>query len=162
MRGNFIMTLAELETRLDNYKSGTFVKAAWARNIESAKAKKLGFEIIKKSNGLIRTEINYQNLQKVLAKLSANNDPTEKKESWFEHYSKGILQNKKNPEKKYLQAFPITHSKIISTYLLNGEQADPYALYEQGLITKAALPSIDTAELLTFTISIDNLVEFGN
>lgn len=152
------MLLRELENKLDNYKSGTFVSAEWARNIESAKAKKLGHSIIKRSKGLIRTEINYQNLEKVL------NQPTcdgEKRESWFEHYTKGILQSKKNPEKKYLQAFPIPGKKISAEYLLDGIPADAFQLYEQGLITKANLPSTDDKELLTFSLSIDNLISFG-
>lgn len=152
------MLLKELETKLDNYKSGTFVSAEWARNIESAKAKKLGHNVVKRSHGLIRTEINYQNLERVL------NQPThagEKKESWFEHYTKGILQSKKNPEKKYLQAFPIPGKKISAEYLLDGKPVDAFQLYEQGLITKANLPSTDDIELLTFSLSIDNLISFG-
>lgn len=151
------MLLKELEKKLDSYKSGTFVSAEWARNIESAKAKKLGHNIVKRSHGLIRTEINYQNLEKVLSQSSTG----EKKESWFEHYTKGILQSKKNPEKKYLQAFPIPGKKISAEYLLDGKPVDAFQLYEQGLITKANLPTADDIELLTFSLSIDNLISFG-
>ena len=152
------MLLKDLETKLDNYKSGTFVSAEWARNIESAKAKKLGHNIVKRSKGLIRTEINYQNLEKVLNQSTHNN---EKKESWFEHYSKGILQSKKKPEKKYLQAFTVPGKKISSEYLLDGKPADVFQLYEQGFITKANLPATDDLELLSFSLSIDNLISFG-
>ena len=154
------MLLRDLEKKLDSYKSGTFVSAEWARNIESAKAKKLGYQVVKHSKGLIRTEINYSNLEKVLNQSNIVSE--DKKESWFEHYNKGILQSKKNPEKKYLQAFPIPGRKIKAEYLLNGKPVNPSELYEQGLITKASLPNSDDGEeLLTFSVSIDNLISFG-
>ena len=154
------MLLKDLEQKLTNYKSGTFVNIEWERSIESAKAKKLNHSIVKHSKGVIRTEVNYQNLEKVLNQLNDNNS-SEKKESWFEHYTKGILQSKKNPEKKYLQAFPVPGKKINTYYSLNGEIVNPFDLYEQGLITKASLPNSTSEELLTFTLSVDNIISFG-
>ena len=128
------------------------------RSIESAKAKKLNHKIVKHSKGIVRTEINYQNLEKVLNQANSNNN--EKKESWFEHYTKGILQSKKDPSKKYLQAFPISGKKIKTQYLLDGKEVNPQDLYEQGLITKAALPN-QADELLTFALNVDNIISFG-
>lgn len=151
-----MITLTEMLNKLDNYKSGTFVKAGWRRDVASAKARKQNIIVEKVSSGLIRTEISYENLKAALNSIS---NSEEKRESWFEHYNKGILQNKKNPEKKYLQAFPIPGKKIKSEILVNGVAMDPNKAYEEGYITKAALPS--TSELLTFTISLDNLEYFG-
>lgn len=151
-----MITLSEMLNKLDNYKSGTFVKAGWRRNVASAKARKQNISVEKASSGLIRTEINYENLERILNSVGR---PEERKESWFEHYNKGIIQSKKNPEKKYLQAFPVPGKKIKSEILVNGIAMDPNKAYEQGYITKAALPTTD--ELLTFTISLDNLEYFG-
>lgn len=151
-----MITLNEMLNKLDNYKSGSFVKAGWRRDVASAKARKQNLKVEKVSSGLIRTEINYENLEKVLNNIDRSE---ERKESWFEHYSKGILQSKKNPEKKYLQAFPIPGKMIKSEILVNGIAMDPNEAYAQGYITKAALPT--SSELLTFTISLDNLEYFG-
>lgn len=151
-----MITLNEMIKKLNTYKSGSFVKAGWRRDVASAKARKQNITVEKVSSGLIRTEINYENLEKVLNSIDRSE---EKKESWFEHYSKGLLQSKKNPEKKYLQAFPVPGKKIKSEILVNGIAMDPNKAYEQGYITKAALPTAN--ELLTFTISLDNLEYFG-
>lgn len=153
-----IMLLKDLEAKLNKYRSGSFVNIEWERNIESAKAKKLNHKIIKHSKGIIRTEVNYQNLERVLNQPTSNG---EKKESWFEHYTKGIIQSKKNPEKKYLQAFPVPGKKILTYYSIDGKEVDPFQLYSEGLITKAALPTTDSEQLLTFTLSVDNIITFG-
>lgn len=147
------MELKKLLKKLESYKAGTFITLEWERDVSSAKAKKLGVQVVKSSSGVIRTEVNYENLKSIQGVERGD------KESWFEHFSQGIVQNKKDPSKKYLQAFPIPGKKFNVKMFMNGVEEDAQTLYEKGLITKAALGN--TCELDTFTINVDNIVEFG-
>lgn len=161
------MKVENLLKILDVYKAGTIIRLKWERDVSSAKAKKQNIQVIKKSSGLIRTDINYNSLAAVREKSQENSsiEVDVKKESWFEHYKKGLLQSKKDAEKKYLQAFPVNGNAIKATFTvinLNdrstvevcGEQ-----LYEDGLITKAALGDKTGTE--TFIVSVDNIISFG-
>ena len=153
------MKIETLLEKLESYKAGSFVNLSWEREVSSAKAKKAGIRISKKSAGLIRTDINYDALAAVQGLDRGD------KESWFEHYRKGILQSKKDPSKKYLQAFPVPGKKIASKMVVQTE-SDVYEcpaeeLYEKGLITKAALS--DKSGLDTFIIGVENITAFvGN
>lgn len=147
------MKINELLNKLESYRAGTFVTLGWERDVSSAKAKKLGIQVMKSSSGLIRTEVDYNNLKAVQGMERGD------KESWFEHFNKGILQSKKDPSKKYLQAFPVPGKKFNVRMFVNGVEEDAQSLYEKGLITKAALGN--TCELDTFTVSVDNIVNFG-
>ena len=161
------MKVENLLKILDVYKAGTIIRLKWERDVSSAKAKKQNIQVIKKSSGLIRTDVDYNSLAAIKEKSQENSstDVDVKRESWFEHYRKGLLQSKKDPEKKYLQAFPINGNAIKATFLvinmedgskveISGEQ-----LYEDGLITKAALSDKTGTE--TFIVSVDNIISFG-
>lgn len=151
------MKLETLLEKLENYKAGSFVNLAWEREVSSAKAKKAGVTIIKKSAGLIRTDVNYSALAAV------QNMERGEKESWFEHYRKGLLQSKKDSSKKYLQAFPVPGKKISSKMVVDTGsetyECDAEKLYADGLITKAALGSKTGID--TFIIGVENITEFG-
>ena len=149
------MKLIDLENKLQNYKAGTFIKAAWEKNIESAKAKKLGLTIIKQSYGVVRTNISYRNIAKIKSDITATES---KKPVWFEHYSRSIIQNKNDTDKKYIQLFPVSKNKIKSVYLIDGEVADPNTLYELGYITKSNLEHND---IITVAVALENLTSFG-
>ena len=69
-----MITLSEMLNKLDNYKSGTFVKAGWRRDVASAKARKQNISVEKVSSGLIRTEINYENLERRLRSRGTNTE----------------------------------------------------------------------------------------
>ena len=162
---NLCMKVENLLKILDVYKAGTIVRLIWERDVSSTKAKNQNIQILKRSSGLIRTDVDYNSLAAVKEKAADSSDNSVKKESWFEHYRKGLLQSKKDPDKKYLQAFPMNGNAIKATFIvinLNdggkvevcGEQ-----LYEDGLITKAALGDKTGTE--TFIVSVDNIISFG-
>lgn len=151
------MKLETLLEKLDSYKAGSFVNLAWEREVSSAKAKKAGIKISKKSAGLIRTDVNYSALAAVQGIERGE------KESWFEHYRKGLLQSKKDSSKKYLQAFPVPGKKISSVMVVDTGsevyECDAEKLYADGLITKAALGSKTGTD--TFIVSVENITSFG-
>ena len=151
------MELNVMLKKLESYKPGTFVKIGWEREISSAKAKKLGLNIMKKSEGIFRVDIAYDNL-KAMQGVERNAGY----ESWFKHSSlhNAILENKKDESKKYLQVFTGANTKVKTQTLIAGEQKDIFNLYEEGLVTKSALPNSNEVPL-TFTLSLDNIVTFG-
>ena len=158
------MKVEKLLSILDSYKAGTIVRLVWERDVSSAKAKKQNIRIVKKSSGLIRTDINYSALASIQEKKSDKEEVVEKKESWFQHYRKGLLEHKSNPEKKYLQAFPMNGNAIKSTFIVidennSNKESIGEDLYEAGLITKAALGDKTGTE--TFIVSVDNIISFG-
>ena len=150
------MKLDAVLKKLESYKAGTFVKIGWEREIGSAKAKKLGLSVVKKSEGVFRVDIAYDNLKAVQG-VERNADY----ESWFKHSSlhSAILESKKDESKKYLQVFTGANTKVKTQTFIGEEQKDIYNLYEEGLVTKAALPNKDVS--LTFTLNLDNIVTFG-
>lgn len=151
------MKINQLLEKLNFYKSGTFVMMEWEKDISSAKAKKQGIKVVKRSSGLIRTEVNYESLKAI--QDSERGD----KESWFEHYSKGILQHKKDPNKKYLQAFPIPGKKIKNIMVVSDGKStyecEAHKLCEQGIINKSALSNVENLD--TFIIGVENITRFG-
>lgn len=158
------MKIEQLKERLENYKPGTFIKIAWEREIGNAKAKKAGIKITKKCEGIVRACINYNNLT-AIKNISAA-AITEKKESWFEHASKGLVRNKRDISKLYLQVFPVNTKKIKSNVHL--DSADVYfedgsvsfdELYKFGYINKSDLPNSNKID--TFTLNVDNILSFG-
>lgn len=151
------MKLEMMLKKLESYKPGTFVKIAWEREVSSAKAKKAGIKVIKKSEGIFRVDIAYDNLQAVKG-MERNTEY----ESWFKHSEihKAILESKKDESKKYLQVFTGANQKVKTEMVVGEEVRKPEDLYEEGLITKAALPSGEPT--LTFTLGLDNITVFGN
>lgn len=151
------MKLESIEKALETYKPGTFVSLEWERDVTSARARKQGVLVYKHSKGVIRTDVNYRALQSVQSK-----EPSQR-ESWFEHYRRGVLQSKKDPSKKYLQAFPVPGKKI-KTVLTVVDESGVYTataeeLYEKGYVNKDV---VSTAEQLdTFIVGLDNILAFG-
>lgn len=155
---------------LNSYKKGTFVKVVWEKDIASAKARKQGISIIKRCEGVVRAGITYTNIsivKDILAGKTAE-ELENKRESWFTHCEEGmgLIQNKKSPEKKYIQLFFVNGKKIKSCVsYTNSEEVGGKSfseLYDMGYITKADLPKSDEEEpLITMTLSLDNLVSFG-
>lgn len=158
------MKLENLQEKLENYKSGTYVNVEWSREVSNAKCKKSGLTVIKNCNGVVRAAINYNNLKAVKALQDTNFENN--KTSWFEHFSRGLVQNKQDTSKKYLQLFTTNNHKINSSYIvLDAENKicmfnrTPEELYEMGMINKSELSSAD--KLATFTLNVENIVKFG-
>ena len=152
------MKLENLMEKLNSYRPGTFVKISWERDVSSAKAKKAGVSVIKKSEGVFRVDIQYENL----AQVKEREEKVEIRDSWFKHSDihYAILENKKDESKKYLQVFTGANTKVKTSMMVDGEVKNSQALYEEGMITKAALPSGEPQ--LVFTLGIDNIISFGN
>jgi hypothetical protein len=66
------MKVENLLKILDVYKAGTIIRLKWERDVSSAKAKKQNIQVIKKSSGLIRTDIDYNSLAAVREKSQEN------------------------------------------------------------------------------------------
>lgn len=158
------MELSLLQSKLNNYKKGTFVKVVWEKEISSAKAKKSNIKVMKKCEGIVRAGVTYANIglvKEILANKSQNEE-TNNKPSWFEHIGNGIVQHKTNNEKKYLQLFFVNNNKIKSNISVEGvNTTNANELYELGLITKADLPKQSDEPLVTMTIGVENIVSFG-
>lgn len=151
------MKVSELLEKLKGYKPGTFVSIEWEREISSAKAKKEGVRVFKHSNGVFRLDVDYNNLSKV--QNASDTEPT--KEAWFTHSDlhDAIVENKRDPEKKYLQVFLGANNKVNSEMKIGDKIENPDELYSKGYINKSSLPSKE--EILTFTLSIENILRFG-
>ena len=155
------MNIKNLVEKLNTYKPGTFISVSWEKDISSAKAKKQGTEVRKKCKGVVRLGINYNNIKSIIDSLPTFDDKEFKKESWFTHCedNRCLVKSKKDEEKKYLQIFTVPGCKIKSSIEVNGEKQSADNLYEQGLITKSSLPNSE--QLVTMTLSIDNIVKIG-
>lgn len=148
----------KIENTLKNYRPGTYIKVCWERDISSARAKKNGVTIIKQCEALVRTAIKYNNIKGVTPSSNENYEP------WFKHSElRGMIQHKKDSEKKYLQLYPVKGKKIKTKIIATIETDNLNELYNLGLITKASLPQeTDADEVQVMTLSIDNVTRFGN
>ena len=151
------MELTNVQKVLANYKPGTYIKICWEKDISSARAKKSGVTIIKQCEALVRTAIKYKNIKGVVPSTNENY------ESWFEHSDvKGMVQHKKDSEKKYLQLYPVKGQKIKTKVIATIETDNLEDLYKLGLITKASLPQeYNDEDIQVMTLSVDNITKFG-
>ena len=158
------MEISKLLQKLQNYKAGTFIKIEWEKEVSSAKAKKSNIQVLKHSEGIFRVDVDYKNLSVVQDKAkTTDNDNSSSKESWFIHSAlhDAIVENKKDSTKKYLQVFLGANNKVKTSFKISGEEQQPQKLYEDGLITKAALPNNDNNDMITFVLGIENILAFG-
>lgn len=130
------------------------------KDISSAKAKKNGVSIIKKCEAVVRTAIKYTHIKGVIPKSYENDNW----ESWFEHSDvKGVVQHKKDHDKKYLQLYPVRGKKIKTSIVATVDTDNLESLYQLGLVTKASLPKqYSEEEVRVMTLSVDNITKFGN
>lgn len=155
----------EMTNILKSYRPGTFVKVVWEKDIANANAKKQGISIIKRCEGVVRAGITYANISVVKDILNGKTEEEleNKKHSWFTHCEdcKCLIQSKKDNDKKYIQLFFVKGKKIKSYVTVDGKKQSLSKLYEDGLITKSNLCNSNDEEMITMTLSLDNIVSFG-
>lgn len=92
-----------------------------------------------------------------------NIDPTtfEVKENWFEHVSKVVVRNKKNPENMYLQYEYFKESNPTTEYVFNGETIDSVLL--ESFLSQKSEPTNQPQERKVYfqTYSMDSIKEFS-
>lgn len=163
------MELNKIKEFLSTYKKGSFVKIQYKSNIENASAKKQNISVEKYTNGSVRIGISYENIKKVKeqkAQAIANGFiPSEdKKETWFEHLGDQpmLVQNKTNPEKKYLQVFTSPNRGKVQ-YKLNGNLFDggKEKLLSLGVVNPSKFDNKGKDELVVFNLPIENIISLG-
>lgn len=152
------MKLEKLVEKMNGYKKGTFVTLEWESDISSAKAKKQGISVTKRCKGLVRLGINYSNIKEVQQMIKDNE--ADSKPVWFEHTEHtGIIQNKKDSNKKYLQVFTVNGNSINTVLNSTNNITDKETLLETGLVNKSSFSN--GATIRTFTLNVDNILQFG-
>lgn len=89
-------------------------------------------------------------------------DPTtfEVRENWFQHVSKCVVQNKKSPEKMYLQYEYFKESNPITEYIYEGQTIDQL-LFESFLTQKSEPTNQPQERKVYFQVySFDSIREF--
>ena len=81
------MKLSNVINALNNRQKGTYVKVGWKSNIESAKARKMGIEVIKETDATVRWGVNYSNLKKVKEIKAEKGDGVSEniRKPWYRH-----------------------------------------------------------------------------
>ena len=146
------MLYSQVKRRLENNQKGSFTAMVWERPVKTKKA--YSNEVItKRSEGVIRLGINYDNIKHVKEKRANGELPKENQGlQWgqWELYPY-IITNK---GKKYLRVTTSKNNKIKTKYFVNGRETS-YDEIENMLL---ASEKRSTDELDVFTIDIDNII----
>lgn len=146
------MLYSQIKRRLENNQKGTFTAMVWERPMKTKKA--YSNEVVtKRSEGVVRLGINYDNIKDVKEKRASGELPVENQGlQWgqWELYPY-IITNK---EKKYLRVATSKNNKIKTRYFINGKEAS-YDEIENMLL---ASEKRSTDELDVFTVNIDNII----
>lgn len=146
------MLYSQIKRRLENNQKGTFTAMVWERPMKTKKA--YSNEVVtKRSEGVVRLGINYDNIKDVKEKRANGELPAENQGlQWgqWELYPY-IITNK---EKKYLRVATSKNNKIKTRYFINGKEAS-YDEIENMLL---ASEKRSTDELDVFTVDINNII----
>lgn len=158
------MKLSNVINALNNRQQGTYVKVGWKSNIESAKAHKMGIEVVKVTDATVRWGINYSHLKRVKEmKAEKGESVTENtRKPWYRHLegTPHIIQHLNDPEKQYLQLFTINKKGYIKTeYYINGEHKTKQEVIDSGYVNASEFAPKD--ECLIVNIPIANIRFIG-
>lgn len=158
------MKLSNVINALNNRQKGTYVKVGWKSNIESAKARKMGIEVIKETDATVRWGVNYSNLKKVKEIKAEKGDSVSEniRKPWYRHLeaTPHILQNLNDPNKQYLQLFTINRKGYMKTkYYINGELKTKQEVIDSGYVNASEFAPKD--ECLIMNIPIANIRFIG-
>lgn len=156
------MKLENIKTALENYQNGQFIRVGWQSRIESAKARKMGIEVVKMSEATVRLGIKYGNIHAV--QVMRENETGEKKSHtvWFRHLEDFpvIIEHLQDEAKKYLQIFTVNkNSSPKVRYFVNDCEVSREHLEELGYCNPSEFKKNET---LTFNVPIENLRFIGN
>lgn len=158
------MKLEKVIEVLNKRQKGTYVKVGWKSNIESAKARKMGIEVVKVTDATVRWGINYSHLKRVKEmKAEKGEGATEStRKPWYRHLegTPHIIQHLNDPEKQYLQLFTINKKGYIKTeYYINGEHKTKQEVIDSGYVNASEFAPKD--ECLIVNIPIANIRFIG-
>lgn len=158
------MKLEKVIEVLNKRQKGTYVKVGWKSNIESAKARKMGIEVVKVTDATVRWGINYSHLKRVKEmKAEKGESATEStRKPWYRHLegTPHIIQHLNDPEKQYLQLFTINKKGYIKTeYYINGEHKTKQEVINSGYVNASEFAPKD--ECLIVNIPIANIRFIG-
>lgn len=158
------MKLEKVIEVLNKRQKGTYVKVGWKSNIESAKARKMGIEVVKVTDATVRWGINYSHLKRVKEiKAEKGESATEStRKPWYRHLegTPHIIQHLNDPEKQYLQLFTINKKGYIKTeYYINGEHKTKQEVIDSGYVNASEFAPKD--ECLIVNIPIANIRFIG-
>ena len=158
------MKLSNVINALNKRQKGTYVKVGWRSNIESAKARNMGIEVIKITDATVRWGVNYSNLKRVKEiRAGKGEGVTENtRKPWYRHLeaTPHIIQHLNDPEKQYLQLFTINKKGYIKTeYYINGELKTKQEVIDSGYVNASEFAHKD--ECLIMNIPISNIRFIG-
>lgn len=158
------MKLEKVIEVLGKKQKGTYVKIGWKSNIESAKARKMGIEVVKETDATVRWGINYSNLKKV-KELKAEQGvgaQANTRKPWYRHLeaTPHIIEHLNDPNKQYLQLFTINRKGYIKTkYYINGELKTKQEVIDSGYVNASEFAPKE--ECLIMNIPISNIRFIG-
>lgn len=156
------MKLENIKKALETYQKGSFKRIGWESRIESAKARKMGIEVLKISEATVRIGISYSNIHAV--KVMRETAEGEKKPYtvWFKHLEDFpvVIEHLQDESKKYLQVFTVNKGAAPKVrYFVNDCEISREHLEELGYCNPSAF---NKSETLTFNIPIENIRFIGN
>ena len=152
------MKLEKVIEVLNKRQKGTYVKVGWKSNIESAKARKMGIEVVKVTDATVRWGINYSHLKRVKEiKAEKGESTTEStRKPWYRHLegTPHIIQHLNDPEKQYLQLFTINKKGYIKTeYYINGEHKTKQEVIDSGYVNASEFAPKDECFIVNIPIA---------
>lgn len=158
------MKLEKVIEVLNKRQKGTYVKVGWRSNIESAKARKMGIEVIKETDATVRWGVNYSNLKRVkqIKSEQPEKDPSVQRKPWYRHLeaTPHIIEHLSDPNKQYLQLFTINRKGYMKTkYYINGELKTKQEVIDSGYVNASEFAPKE--ECLIMNIPIANIRFIG-
>lgn len=157
------MKLEKIIETLGKKQKGTYITVGWKSNIESAKARKAGYEVVKETDATVRWGVNYNNLQKVKdIKAQQGDQYASARKPWYRHLEKTphIIEHLSDPTKQYLQLFTINRKGYTKTrYYINGELKTKQEVMDSGLVNASEFSS--NGECLIMNIPVNNIRFIG-
>lgn len=134
------MELNNIINKLNKQHKGTFVRIGWKSNIESAKARNAGIQVVKETDALVRWGIQYDHLKRVQAlkaEKAASGEPTKVVKPWYKHLEQNpyIIQHLSDETKTYLQLYTVNNKKSMKIkYYINGVEMTKQQVVDSGYV----------------------------
>lgn len=158
------MKLEKVIEVLGKKQKGTYVKIGWKSNIESAKARKMGVEVVKETDATVRWGVNYSNLKRVKELKAAQGveAQTNTRKPWYRHLeaTPHIIEHLSDSTKQYLQLFTINRKGYMKIkYYINGELKTKQEVIDSGYVNASEFATKE--ECLIMNIPISNIRFIG-
>lgn len=155
IKGGIKMLYGQIKRRLENNQKGTFTSMVWERPVKTKKAFADNI-ITKRSEGVVRLGVEYDNMKDVKEKRMSGELPASNEGlqwgTWAEYPY--IIEHKGN---KYLRCATSQNNKIKTKYFVNGKET-PFEDIENMVL---ASEKKKTDELDVFSVNIDNIIALG-